>query len=466
VRARMASMKELQEARHALAAVSARLSAARAALEAIVTDYNRDRDAFLAATVAYRRADPDGPTLDDAPAEIAGLEPWLQQAGSTRDAWALRRDQLRGEGQFAATLKSTLEDYRSSIQDQRQLDELLPKLREAHDVIRGERQSFTDGVLSSISVRVNQLYEKVHPGEGAAALTMQLNPRRRASLDLGSSFAGKDVPPQAYYSQSHLDTLGICIFLALVEKDQAQDTILVLDDVLASLDEPHVERLVRMIASAASGFRHCVMTTHYRPWKEKLRWGLLKDGSTELLELKRWSLAGGMQLTRTVPEIERLREDLKADPIDLQTVVARAGVILEALLDHLTFTYECALPRKRGTSPYTIGDLLSGIGTRLRVALKVEVQEATGSAPTTRQLGPLLDAIEQVFQTRNAMGGHFTELRFELLDDDAVRFSTLVLELADPVVDVNVGWPMNDSSGSYWATAGETRKLHPLKRPG
>jgi hypothetical protein len=211
-----------------------------------------------------------------------------------------------------------------------------------------------------------------------------------------------------------------------------------------------------------------VVTTHYRPWREKLRWGLLQDGTTELLELKRWSLAGGIQLTRTIPEFERLREDLEAEPPDLQSLVSRAGVILEAVLDHLTVTYECALPRKKTTTPYTLGELLNGVPRRLRDALRVEVRTTDTSGGTSyqeRPLGPLLDALAEIAQTRNAMGAHFTDLSFELLDDDALRFAKLALELAETVVDDETGWPTNDSSGSYWATRGETRRMHPLRRP-
>ena len=63
------------------------------------------------------------------------------------------------------------------------------------------------------------------------------------------------------------------------------------------------------------------------------------------------------------------------------------------------------------------------------------------------------------------MGCHFNQLSFELLDSDAINFGTEVLALADALIDHEVGWPKNGKSGSYWATAGETRRLHPYKKP-
>ena len=166
---------------------------------------------------------------------------------------------------------------------------------------------------------------------------------------------------------------------------------------IGSLDEPHVERLVRTIASVAAQFRHCLVTTHYRPWREKLRWGLLQDGSTELLELKRWTITDGIQLARTTPEIERLRR-ARRRWTDAQAVVGRAGVILEALLDHLTLTYECSLPRKRGTTPYTLGELLTGTSRRLREVLRAEVlvDGPDGQVYEERELGPILEDLISV----------------------------------------------------------------------
>lgn len=468
IRARISSLREAQEALKKVDAATLGLRDANGGLVSVLTDFRRHSADLLAAAERYRQLGGVAEAVHAPPEEPVLLSAWIESTAETAAAWTSARDRIRDDSQFAATLRSTLENYQTNLAEQKRLDALIPKLTSALTVIRTERQTFTDEVLASISSRVGELYERVHPGEGGAALTMQLSRTRRASLEIGSSFGGQAVPPQAYFSQSHLDTIGICVFLALMEKDAPEQTILVLDDVLASLDEPHVERLVRLIASIASQFRHCVVTTHYRPWREKLRWGLLQDGSTELLELKRWSMAGGIQLTRTIPEIERLRADLESTNPDVQGLVSRAGVILEAVLEHITLTYECPLPRKRTTTPYTLGELLDGVSSRLRTALRVEVKATDSIGAVTYveiALGPILDELGDVAQTRNAMGAHFTDLSFELLDDDALRFAKLALRLADAIVDSDAGWPTNSSSGSYWATRGETRRMHPYRRP-
>jgi hypothetical protein len=71
----------------------------------------------------------------------------------------------------------------------------------------------------------------------------------------------------------------------------------------------------------------------------------------------------------------------------------------------------------------------------------------------------------KIAQARNVIGCHFNAIAFDLLDSDAIKFGTEVLALVDAIVDPEAGWPKSDKSGSYWATSGETRRLHPLKKP-
>jgi hypothetical protein len=63
------------------------------------------------------------------------------------------------------------------------------------------------------------------------------------------------------------------------------------------------------------------------------------------------------------------------------------------------------------------------------------------------------------------MGAHFRQLSFELLAEDTVRFAEAVKTLAQALCHSEDGWPDKDDSGSYWRNVGDTRRLHPLKKP-
>lgn len=403
-----------------------------------------------------------------APGDPSTLQVWLVETSRLPSEWKKAEAARHDKKQSVSNLKKALNIWRDNTQSQKDLDRLLPRLQSALEIMEEERRRFTDDVLSNISGEIGRIYEAVHPGEGLNKISLELDPKKRASLEIGASFCGQDTPPQAYFSDSHLDTLGLCVFLALSTLDQPENTILILDDVLASVDEPHVERLIEMLYSEATKFRHCVITTHYRPWKQKLRWGWLQNGQCQFVELTKWTASNGLTLIRSVPDIERLRQLLVESPPNPQLVCAKAGVILEAALDFLTLHYECAVPRRAG-SFYTLGDLLPAIDKKLREALRIEVFTGKDSSDVSiyksASLTPILDELARIAQARNVFGAHFNELSFDLLDADALGFGSQVLQLMEVLTDDEAGWPRSGKSGEYWATAGETRRLYPFKRP-
>lgn len=368
-----------------------------------------------------------------------------------------RRTQLQ-------TVKNLLEQYRHNTQQQTELSALVPRLEKTHEILIEERRLFVDEILNRIAQRVGELYEDIHPGEGLNKISLELDPNKRASLDVLSKFPGaNDCPPGAYLSESHLDTLGVCIFLALAELDEPAEVILVLDDVIASVDEPHVDRMIDMLYSMSKKFAHCILTTHYKPWKEKYRWGNLKNGECQFIELGKWSFTEGIVGRGTTPRIERLRAQLSKPFPEVAEVSGTAGIVLEALLDFLTLKFNCALPRK--LSKPTLQEFFDAMKPKLRKALRVEMFDETGVLTHEIQLGPILDKLDKLVQVRNVVGAHFNPLAFELPDKDGMDFAQLVMELADAIVDAEHGWPTNDKSGAYWTNRGRTRRLYPLKSP-
>lgn len=402
------------------------------------------------------------------PEKISEWSAWLKSTANFPAEWKKAESARLDKKQFLSTLKRAVKTCTENTLAQKELDALLPRLERALEIAEEERRQFTDATLAKIATEVGRLYEEVHPGEGLNKISLELDPAKRASLEIGASFCGQSTPPQAYFSDSHLDTLGLCVFLALSSMEKPAETILVLDDVLGSVDEPHVDRLIEMLFDEAAKFRHCVITTHYRPWKQKLRWGWLQNGQCQFVELTKWTATNGLTIIRTVPDVERLRQLLAEIPPDPQLVCSKAGVILEAALDFLTQLYECAVPRRPG-GLYTLGDLLPALDNKLKTALKVEIlngKDATGvPVYNTVPLAPYIDELKRIAQARNVFGCHFNALSFDLLDADGLGFGQQVLELMNTLTDGDAGWPRNSKSGSYWATSGETRRLHPLKKP-
>lgn len=402
------------------------------------------------------------------PSEPGALAAWLEEHAQLTATWRAAREEREERERRHDLVASALTRWQENTDSQHDLDALIPKLETALTIVEEERKAFTDDALSAIAAEVGRLYEEIHPGEGLSKISLQLDPKKRASLALGSEFEGREAPPQAYFSDSHLDTLSLCIFVALAKLDDPGATILVLDDVLTSSDEPHVDRAIEMICRESANFRHCIVTTHYKPWKHKLKWGWIEAGDFQFVELGGWTPTNGLALIATLSDVERLRTLLAESHPDPQLVCAKAGYILEAALNFLTIQYECPVPRKPDDR-YTLGDLLPGIGKKLRATLRVEHLSGTdgnGEAVyATKEVGPLLDELTRIAQARNVFGCHFNEVSLDLLDSDAIAFGGAVLNLIDALTDPATGWPKNKRSGQYWATSGNTRRMHPLVRP-
>jgi recombinational DNA repair ATPase RecF len=470
IKARLESFEALKKTQAESTRSDQRRSRANAISAQVTTEYGVARVAYGASIKQHTWPKEVGFPDATPPEDLKALPDWLTSAATVAATWADVEAVWRGETKFVAALRSSVEQYETNLRKRMEIADLAPNVEKAVDHCKQERQAFTDGIVKEIAKEVGRLYEIVHPGEGLDKISLPLDPDKRASIELKADFSGHDAPPQAYFSQSHLDTLGLCVFLALALREAPKDKILILDDVLGSVDEPHVERVIGLLYDASSQFRHTIVTTHYRPWREKYRWGWLKPGQgCQFVELTNWTLANGVRLTNTLPEIDRLKEHLVAENPDLQAICGKAGVILEGALDYLTLKYECSVPRRVGAA-YTLGDLLPAINGKLREALTIEILEtAVGAVPAVKQtikLKPIFEELHRIVQTRNAMGAHFKMISFEMLDADALAFGHQVVALMDAITDPDHGWPSSDKSGSYWRNSGDTRRLHPLKKPG
>lgn len=468
VKSRLAQLEALQASTIEWRKQHGALGSAKQAVQQAESDYAIAVGAFAAALGGHAwKADVVLPS-DGVPNDPANLEAWLTANTPLSETWATIDVAWRDESQSRAQTKTVLDRFQTNTARVKELSALIPKVEDALSQCVEERKAFTDGIMSEIAQKVGELYELVHPGEGLNKIALELDPKKRASLELKAQFSSQNAPPQAYFSQSHLDTLGLCVFLALALRDQPEATILVLDDVLSSVDEPHVERVIGMIYEVSTQFQHTIVSTHYRPWREKFRWGLLKpDQVCQFVELTAWSLGQGLALSGSIPEIARLKTLLSDNPPDVQSICGKAGVILEALLDFLTLKYGCAVPRRPG-STYTLGDLLPAINGKLLAALKVEsLDYSAGATPAISavELKPIIDEITKIAAARNVLGAHFNPKAFDLYPSDGINFAKEVEKLADAIICPDHGWPTKDKSGSYWANGGETRRLHPLKKP-
>jgi hypothetical protein len=146
-------------------------------------------------------------------------------------------------------------------------------------------------------------YDYLHPGEGHSALSIAMDPRKRGSSDLRMGFyAREDEDPRAFASEGHLDSLGLCIFLAFARRFNSDWPLLILDDVVSSVDAAHKRRVADLLFREF-GERQLIITTHDSRWFTDLRRAQEESGhsqDTSNVIIESWTLEAG-PVFRTLP---------------------------------------------------------------------------------------------------------------------------------------------------------------------
>jgi hypothetical protein len=351
---------------------------------------------------------------------------------------------------------------------------LLGKAKEALTVIESTRKQFIDSELNSISGEVETMFQSIHPNEGLGNVKLFLNHQYQSSLNLTADFhTESNIAPQSVYSESHLDTLGICIFIALAKKESNKDVILILDDVVMSVDERHLDRIIELIHNEAQHFAHIFITTHYRPWRERYRNNRAPNSNIQFIELRSWTKERGITLAKPQIVLDEIRYYLASpENFHRENLAGATGRFLEALLDFLTYNFQCRLKRKAGND-FTLSELLDCLSKELLKTLKVQKMQlldddkyCNSNYTEEVYLKSHIDSIKNLKAIRNQVGAHFTFDGALVSNTDIEDFANATIQLAELLIcPQNGNLPDRNKSGSYWETKSGSIRLFPLIEP-
>ena len=369
---------------------------------------------------------------------------------------------------------SIKQQYKSIIESSKKFDQkskLSLAASKALDIVEKSRKEFYDNELSSISDDVERMYQLLHKDEMLGGIRLFLNPQFKQSLELQAKFyAEEGLTPQSVYSESHLDTLGICIFLALAKKYSKGDTILVLDDVVMSVDENHLDRFIELLHEESKHFSQIIITTHYRPWKDRYRTHRAPGEKVHFIELRKWSKESGIRVQNGRVELQELELALNdLTYFDRQVISSKSGIILENILDFLSDVYEYYLP-KRKSLKYTLGELIDTLQPKylknIHTIHTVKQKDESGQineVEITFQLQPIVDALKRLYFIRNQVGAHFN-LEQDVSDDDVELFGHTTLELGKALVCNETGQLPVKKTADHWKSKNGTVRLYPSKK--
>ena len=266
-------------------------------------------------------------------------------------------------------------------------------------------------IIEQISGRVAEIYQFLHPEVGIGAVAIETVDEKGAELSV--DFHGRpEIPPHRVLSESHLNSLGIALFLAMAETFNDNIGFLVLDDVVNSFDREHRGRLAELLADQFDETQLIVLTHDEQFFTQILR----RAPSWRREELTSWSYGEG-------PRRRQYEEDrLLAAAKEALSTGDRAGaaqkgrLALEEFLQEACENLGALLPFRRGQRNdqrmadevmrglrrtlterakqlYSeIGSLLNGLEADLQASLNVE-SHASQTSASKREVADALSRI-------------------------------------------------------------------------
>lgn len=247
--------------------------------------------------------------ISDFEAESAAPIPALPTAYSELALLAANRLEATTT-QFEQIATSDDKPIEVAIQHIDDLAELLPKLKKADtlekraerlkkktvavsNAFKAARERALNSMFKNVGATVLRFYQALHDhGTSVAtakaeckAVTLEPVGRARAGgLRLTVDFLGKAIAdPRAYLSDGHIDSLGLCIFLACVKHFHPPGGLLVLDDVLTSIDADHRHQVATLLLTEFSEYQ-TIVTTHDEPW-----WTQFQSAVSAVGKGKQWT---------------------------------------------------------------------------------------------------------------------------------------------------------------------------------
>ena len=282
------------------------------------------------------------------------------------------------------------------------------------------RKKAVQNFIQSIGLKANEYFQLIHSDESIGNPQLSVTERGFGSIVLASSFYDKIGDPRGYYSEGHLDSLGLCFFLAIrnLHKQKNPDfPLLILDDVLHSVDYQHRFKTAKLIFDNFHDYQ-IIITTHDRMWFEKLKL-VSRNLPYKKYRISSWSVDDGPGFGDYKSDYEWLSssEGTQANPADK---IIKAGRLLEEILQNLCDSLSIKVPF-RIHGDYTLAPLWDNFFSKSK------------SSTIYTHNKDLFETIEFLRFQRNWVGAHYNEWANGLTEDESEQFSDSVLKLYEIV---------------------------------
>lgn len=167
------------------------------------------------------------------------------------------------------------------LKDKKEIESELDMLEKQYDLaletyetFKDEKLSKIEEIIENIENDVDRYYNFLHENEDFN--TPEIEAPKSNSIKINLNFNEVKADPRSYSSEGHLDSLGLCIFLAFVKQFNKYDFI-ILDDIVSTVDLGHKERVAKLLFTEFRDYRF-IITTHNKLWFRQLKNHADKNG--------------------------------------------------------------------------------------------------------------------------------------------------------------------------------------------
>ncbi len=212
---------------------------------------------------------------------------------------------------------------------------------------------------------VETFYSTIHPKEDHGKIQLIVDQTKKSnSIDIKMNSFQREVDPRAYQSEGHLDSLGLCVFLAFIKKFNTDCNLLVLDDIVSTIDSNHRNRICELLFEKFPE-KQIIITTHDQIWYEQIlstqKMFNIRNKFKNYL-IKRWNVNTGLDLVPYRIRTETI--DSKLANLDKQGAGNDIRQYMEFILSEACHNLVVKIPfRKNGK--YTLNDYFQNFGSRI-----------------------------------------------------------------------------------------------------
>lgn len=286
------------------------------------------------------------------------------------------------------------------------------------------RKQGVSQIIESLEKDFLYLFEKLHPGEGHKAIKIILIPERSASADIMTESEGLlPMHPLGNFSEGHLDSLGLCIFLAFVRRFNKDFPLIVLDDVLTSIDAGHRMKVAQLLAKEFKNYQ-IVITTHDELWGNELATVMRKEQtSLKIVRMNPWTKENGATFDEYVStNWEYYRQQIASGKS--QDAIGSAGRNLEKFLATMRRNLHLSIPA-------TIDDryMLGSLSPAFWKWVGENHIQRPDIPDFSQRMEILRDEYDAYLSFRNWSGAHYNEWGSTVSDSEALSFISILEEL-------------------------------------